>query len=267
MSDRKPLNSPTADAPQDANASTTDPALIGLKEDLQAYDNPEVFYDTTLPFTPKTRIFTALLENQPDVLRVEIEGNTLWLAIRELTMRTLWHQATKMDPTYTQEDFLKDRADGLEDPVYLKIEEDMFYFFVRNFPQLLLRIYQILNRLTLVYGSRTAMNPAQRQAFEADIKNEVMAQVRELRNDIKKMLQTRSSGRPRKIEIGPLPEIVKNVLDTAEQLMGERRGREAVPGLKTIADRLGTTEDALGQRLRRSGLNWTTIRLHLESLT
>lgn len=201
------------------------------------------------------------------MIYLEIDGKILHLAIRELFIKAMEDHAYMTNPDYTREIALRQRVATLEDPAYLKAEKDMLYFFVRNFPKAVVRTYDIISWMSILYGSRAELSPAERQGVEASIKRQVMLWVRLLHNDIKRMFKTRSSGRPRQVETGPVPEIVNTVVNLAKQLMGERRGRDAVPALKTIADQLGTSEDALGQRLRRKGYPWTTIRSDLENLT
>jgi hypothetical protein len=111
------------------------------------------------------------------------------------------------------------------------------------------------------------MNDVEKQEIESYVKKQIDGMTRLLKNDIKRMVGTRSTDRPRKIETTALPDIVQRVLDTADEMMGDARGKDAVPGLKTIADALDLSEDALGVQLRRAKLPWTKIRTFLENLT
>ena len=87
-----------------------------------------------------------------------------------------------------------------------------------------------------------------------------------LQNEIKRMLKTRSSGRPKKIT-EDFPAIVLRVLEEADELMGSRRGKESVPGLKEISIRLGfPTVNALGKQLVRVGYPWKYLRSYLENM-
>src|SRR5260370_23026105 len=74
-------------------------------------------------------------------------------------------------------------------------------------------------------------------------------QIAKLEKMIKEIVETRSSGRPPKIETGPLPEIVKRVLLTARRMMGHAPGKHAVPPLKGDANNLDTNAPALRMAL------------------
>jgi len=243
-----------------------------LWEDLQAYDNPEVFYDSNLPQLYLLNIIEkAFLPDRLPILKIEVDGKNLNRGLFEGTFRFMGFTQQARDELmeqYEEQDWQHVKLAIMEDPDFVKMQSDIYWFFVRNFPKLTVHLYNIAALMSVLSGLSQIFDEQQmRDEKEQTLRKLLRVSLTELERDIKKMLRTRSSGRPTKIERGPLPEIVQQVLDIAQAGMGDKRGKDAVPGLKGIANVLDISEDALGQRLRRAGFSWTIIRSHLEKLT
>jgi hypothetical protein len=103
---------------QDPDMSEEDrAALTALQQDLSVYDNPAVFYDPDLDLLARFRIHSTHLTDKPDTVRVEIEGDNLFLAVREAAltyMRESVYEGKNEDP-YTDENWEQTRAATLAD--------------------------------------------------------------------------------------------------------------------------------------------------------
>lgn len=249
-----------------------DAAAAALWEDLKAYDNPEVFYDSGLPQLYLLNIIEqAFLPDRLSILKIEVDGKNLNRALHEAIFRFIGftEQARQeLIKEYETQDWQHVKLAIMQDPDFVNMQSDIYWFFVRNFPKLSVHLYNMAALMSVLSGLSQIFDEKQmRDEKERTLRTLLRASLRELEREIKKMLGTRSSGRPTKIERGPVPEIVQQVLDIAQAVMGDKRGKDAVPGLKGIASVLKTSEEALGQRLRRAGFPWISIRTHLEKLT
>jgi hypothetical protein len=265
-------NDPLGLSEDEPQGEPEDATAAALWEDLKAYDNPEVFYDPNLPQVYLLNIVEqAFLPDRMPIVQIHLDGRNLNRGLHEATFRFIgWTNEAKNEliNSYKVQDWHEVKLAIMGDEDFVQLQSDMYLFFVRNFPKLTVRVYNIAVLLSVLSGLTQIFDEKQmRDEKERTLKVLLRASIREFERDIKKMLGTRSSGRPTKIERGPLPEIVQQVLDIAQAGMGDKRGKDAVPGLKGIANVLDTSEDALGQRLRRAGFPWTIIRTHLEKLT
>jgi hypothetical protein len=224
---------------------------------------PEVFSDASLPQLYKLRIVNLLLPEAP-VLRIEVDGQALINSLRESmfrVMRNVPDSEEIMREAYGAIDWDDLRADMTADKDYLESEQGMFWFFVRHFPKLMVNIYNITALMSVISAiGRLLDDPAEKELKEKAVRETLKLMLRLLGNDIKQMLETRPSGRPKKYGTGRLPEIVRRVLLTAWGMMGESRGKDAVPVLKGVALNLYLSENALRKQLVRAGHPWAGIR-------
>jgi hypothetical protein len=227
-----------------------------LSRDLQAYDNPEVFKDATLPQTYRLKIRSGHVPDVPYILKIEIDGNSLPEVIHE-TM--VW--VMKQDPSFDG-DIEALRTEIVNDDDYWNSVYSIRQFFVRHLPKLLIHAYNIAITTATFYEVGNLLD--RRAERERLIKTILKELLRTLERDVKQMLATRSSGRP-SVSEDRLPEIVKLVLRTAREIMGDAKGKDAVPVLKTIADRLDLTENALRKKLVRAHHPWAGIKHFLEN--
>ena len=252
--------------PPDLSTSDEDRALF---EDLKAYDNPQAFSDPTLPLQFQFRIVIPVLAELPEVVRVELNGEHLSLALREAFFAMFGANPTSragLLREYETDDWNEVRSKVLADDEYWKREQEMWWFFVRHFPKLALSVYEIAIQISLLAALRNEFEEPGRQVLEKSTRQIISGMVKALENDIKRLLKTRSSGRPKKPS-DAFPETVRKVIDTAWEMMGNARGKDAVPALKTIADRLNLSESALGKRLKREGFAWTVVKGNLAHQT
>jgi hypothetical protein len=246
------------------------PEHQALLEDLNAYDNPEAFDDLNLPQQYKFRIFSKLLQGRPDVLRIEVNGDIL----ANLLLESFLELSRRFNPDFEKEirefygdtDLTETRSVLLTSEEYLKVELEMVRFFLRYLPKLMLHLYGIIIEMSVLSSvKQSADEPTEKNAIEQNLKLVLASSLRRMKNDIQRMVNTRTRGRPKKFTPNELPEIVNKVIDIAQAMMGDKRGKDAVPGLKGIADKLNLTENALGKQLGRAGYSWTVIRDYLAS--
>jgi hypothetical protein len=248
----------------DDTPNTSSPEYQALLDDLKAYDNSEVFHDNSLPQLYKLRITTALLPDLPTLLNIEVDGNALVRALRE-NMFALMQRSPgsleRMQNVLGNMGWEEIRSGLIADEDYLKSEGDMFWFFVRNLPKLVVHTYNIAAFTSAVATigrlySKPEEIEVREKAFRAALKELLYL----LEKDLKQMLETRPSGRPKKYGTGTLPDIVKRVVLKALEMMGDARGKDAVPVLKAVAFNLDLTENALRKQLVRAGHPWAGIR-------
>jgi hypothetical protein len=244
------------------------PEYQAFLDDLKQYDNPEVFEDASLPQIYKFSISLFALANTPYILKVELNGDVLPSLLAEATLEMLRQdprlEEQSLEELYNAASWEELREKILADKEYLDVEIEMRRFFVRHLPKLIFQIYKIALSMSILHPIKNALaQPEDKGGFEKLLKLGLNAMLRNLEKDIKRMLDTRPRGRPKKFEKGNLPEIVIRVLDKAEEMMGEGKGIDAVPGLKQVADELGFSENALGKQLVRAGYRWTVIRDYL----
>ena len=233
-------------------------------DDLKQYDNPEVFEDPTLPQHYKLRVITKNLPEHPTILDIEVDGEALFRALRE-TMFKILQLNPNLEETIRQ--FHGDigwdeaRTKLLADEEYLESEQEMFWFFVRYLPKFMVNTYNIAAMVSAMSTlGRLLDEPEEINEREKIYRTILNDLIRGFKKDIKQMLATRSSGRPKKYGTGKMPEIVRRVVFTARGMMGEERGKDAVPVLKGIAFNLDLTENALRKQLVRAGYPWADIR-------
>lgn len=274
MSNHPPENDPLGlftDDQLEIAPEPLSPEHLALLEDLKAYDNPAAYSDTENPHLYKLRILSKAFEDLPVILKVELSGADFFAVLRECLFSMIRRDPNveaSMLADYQTEDWEEVREKVIIDPEYVIAEQECYWFFVRHLPTLMLSVYETFLNMTLMSVFKTSVFSAtEKRELEPLIKKAIETGTKRLRDDMKKVVGTRSSGRPTRIETGPLPEIVQRVLDIAEAVMGDKRGKDAVPGLKGIANILDLSEDALGHQLRRAGFPWTMIRTHLESQT
>jgi hypothetical protein len=231
-------------------------------DDLNQYSNPEVFKDASLPQIYKLQIINQSLPDIPAILDIEVNGEALPTILLEYVALMV-----KNNKDNAAKDLSEVRAELLADEEYLEAEQEMRRFFVRHLPKLIVRIYDI-SLLMAIFASakQSASQSSMRNEFEQMIKQMLNAHTQILKREIKRMVGIRSRGRPKRLETDDLPEIINRVIDIACEIMGDARGKDAVPGLKSIAAKLGLTENALGKQLIRAGFSWTTIRDYIADL-
>lgn len=275
MSDDSPQNDLLRlfedDEPQDIEPEPLSQEHLALLEDLKAYDNPAAYSDPDHPHLYKLRIVSVALEHLPTILNVDVNGVNLFPVLRECLFGLIAHAPNaqaEMISDYEAKDWEDARAKIIADPEYRIAEQESYWFFVRNFPRLMVKVYELFLTMTVMSVFKTSTFSAEQQLeMEPTIKRFLEIGTKELRDEIKRMLRTRTSGRPKKVDSEQFPEIVEHVLNVAHELMGSARGKDAVPGLKEISLRLGfPTVNALGKQLVRAGYPWKYIRNHLENL-
>ena len=176
-------------------ALATDP----FYQELAAlYDNPEVFFDPSVPLLPRFRIVNYLVPNKPTVINTEITDNLLF-ALREATFSML-RDATGFEEAmlehYGTSNWDETRAKILDEKDYAEGERELYWFFVRHFPKLVAHVYNIAVRTAVVHTLRRSSQETaeERRKVEKGIKEGLAILLAELRKDIQKMLGTRSRG-------------------------------------------------------------------------
>lgn len=252
--------------------NTPSPEYLALLEDLKLYDNPEVFEDVSLPQLYKLRIVNLILPELPTILRTEVDGVVLISALRETIFAILQRTPNIQEimQEYGDKDWNESRARLIIDAEYLESERMMFWFFVRYFPKLMVHIYNIGAVVSAVSAlGQLSTLPSEIEQKETAYRAVLKNLLRGLEKDIKQWLATRSKGRPSKTKsrVDGAPELARQVWKIACEMMGERRGVEAVPALKEIALKLNTSAGALGRRLTRYGWPWTEMKGYLANRT
>src|SRR5258707_682988 len=250
---------------------TRSPDELALLEDLKAYDNPEIFWDASLPQIYKLRIYSPHLPGNRTVIAAEIDGDILRDALSEVIFG-LMSRAPGLPKTlerHGNKDIGEFRRDAMQEPDYPEMKQAQWKFFLRHFPKLFLSLYEIaVMSSVMATGLSFWRREPDEQLSEMEnlTRSTLEGQIAKLEKMIKEIVETRSSGRPPKIETEPLPEIVKRVLLTARGMMCHARGKDAVPALKGVANNLDTNAPALGMALSRCGHPWTRIKTFLEDL-
>jgi len=178
---------PEDEANQAANRapSLDDPALL---EDLNRYDNPEVFGNPALPQYYRFQI--PPFPERP-ILVVEVNGEELPDVLRE----RFFHLASP-DPNQELPEgwnsWEEARADLLSNKPFLEFEQRMLLLLVRHLPQLTMSFYRMLETMSIL-GALSDRHD------EPNKKNEVLKPtlrlfLRLLEQDMKQMLGTRRRG-------------------------------------------------------------------------
>jgi hypothetical protein len=178
--------------------SKDDPYLT-LLDDLQAYDNPEAFTDTgsdgvyrlSLPFPDSLDEGLDL----PVVAALEIQGDKLMIALREYLFWTFTKAPVDFEKAgvKTIQEF---KELLLADPVFGQAEKAYFWFFVRHFPELVNKLMITLGVLAIdslaTHGG--FISEEQRKKEEVKLRATVEVAVKGYRNDLKRILRTRTRG-------------------------------------------------------------------------
>jgi hypothetical protein len=211
---RSPEQSKNAEE-QQAPLTPEEQALV---DDLNVYHNPEVFEDASLPQIYKLYIHTTHLPDVPFILDIEVNGTALPDLLRE-TMIVLM----KRQPGFGDEEAKQMRAETKADQEYLDFELEMRRFYVRHFPKLMTHIAEIATTMSVVFATgKLLLGPGNvREKMSRTLLKELL---QAFEKDVKKMLETRSSGRPKKIDSESSPKIVNDVLDIAREIMGDKSG-------------------------------------------
>ena len=244
-----------------------------LWEDLKAaYTNPEIYYNPNEPQIFIMPIRSLFLSGNPTLIYAEINGAVFPTHFVEL-MKDLITRSPHLDDELRQYgETLEQHLDAfMSDPNLSEFRDEMWRFFLRHFPKFMMSAFGIaalsaMMRTALMMWRRepdSQLNEMEKIASET-LKTHMAA----FEKLTKQVVETRSTtGRPKNVYgTGELPEIVRTVVQTAIDIMGDARGKEVVPGLKAVAMRLGTNEGALSRRLRLAGHPWTGIRTWLENL-
>jgi hypothetical protein len=173
-------------------------ADVALWEDLhRLYDNPASFYDADLPLIHNLRIINESDEQRRPVVKVEIDGLNLADHLRSYLLN---HLRRFSEDELIRHFDAKDWADAcnqlLKDPDYQDSEFEMYYFFARHFPALLLRAYNLLLLMTVFSAIRRAQDEREKRQIEPEMKETLASQVREIEKEIYAMLEATSKGRP-----------------------------------------------------------------------
>lgn len=257
MSDIPPENDPLGLFGAETDQPATEPE-DPLWQDLKLYDNPEAFSDVSLPQKYRFGIRSLQALQDPSILNIEVDGDMLPTVVFE---SLVW--LTKRDPAFDGDDATL-RSTMIADDEYWALELGVRRFFLRHLPKILIHGYNIAINAALL--SEVGHYTARRAEREELVKTILADLLSTLEKDIKQMLATRSIGRP-KVAEDRMPKIVERVLNIVREIMQEKRGKEAVPVLKTVADKLDLSETALRKRLVRAGHPWDGIKRYFENLS
>jgi hypothetical protein len=199
MPDNFPQDDPVLapDSPPNTDAVPNPSPDPFFRELAALYDNPEVFFDTSLPLLPRFRVVSPHLANTPTVLTLEISDDLL-LALREVLFDMARSTVPDFDKQMMVEYEAKDWDEALSkiraDEEYLQTEREMYWFFIRYFPKLFLRIYDIAARTAVFHAVRYLSDPVEKSTAEDSLKKALNHMLRDLRTDIYRMLGTRKRG-------------------------------------------------------------------------
>jgi hypothetical protein len=253
-----------------SSASPADDYASFLSDLKTAYDNADVYGDPNQPNILRLQIRDSL----STIIRVEIDADKLTDAIIERMVKAFSVSPDRAEILEQHgADNVKEFRRAYEEANPLRAEQwkiDHQRFFLRHFPRILQMAYEI-SITSSIMGTGLArwrqdpdsglneMEEVARAALEKHITD--------LEKLIKAIVETRTSGRPKKIEMRSMPEIVDRAYMTARRMMGGKTGEDAIPGLKQVAEALNISEAALGQQLRRAGHSWTKLKKALAKPT
>ena len=236
------------------------------------YDNPEIYGDPTVPQILKLHIFQQLLPTKPTIISVELNADDLPDALVE-GMFSLMSYEPELPARLARagaQDFAQFRREfeSEEPEKFAELRQGQSRFFIRHFPRLMLSLYGIgvvSSHLASVLSMWREEPDAELNNVEALARDTLEKQIKQFEKIIKEIVGTRSSGRPRKIADSSFPAVVNQVIEIAQEMMGDDTGEDAVPGLKEIAAKLekDLSEGALGKRLKRAGFSWTVVKSYL----
>ena len=119
------------------------PEEQALRADILQYDNPEAFYDSTIPPLYKLSIVSYLLPDNPSVIRAEIDGNLLPSALIEQFFWTMSQDPREFSPSEGVRNFAEFRLKVESEPDFESIVDSAWQFFIRYFPKLLVSTFSI----------------------------------------------------------------------------------------------------------------------------
>jgi hypothetical protein len=228
-----------------------------VQADLLKYDNPEALFAGG-PQTYRLRIVNPLLADSPTVVSAQIDKINLNDIFIECIVDSAWRQSQLEGKNESKEDIW---TELMADESGFPLLNDMNAFFVRAFPHLLVKIFNI----ALTASATAIIRNLEEDADEREKGTRAILQLllADIENFLKARMKTRSKGRPLEFSEG----LAGNVWKVALEMMGSERGKSAVPALKSVADRLGLTTNCLSKRLKVLGRGWQeVIKPELESL-
>ncbi len=251
---------------------TRSPEEQAFWEDLKnAYTNPDIFHDPTQRQVFILPIRSLFLSDNPMLIYSEINGEVFPAHFVEMVKNLTLQNPHLDDELRKYGETLEQYLDGLvNDPEMAEFIDGTWKFLLRHFPRFLMSAFYIAALSAVTHNTlvKWRQQPdSQLNKMEKTASDILKTQLAAFEKMVKQLVETRSAvGRPKIVYgEGELPEIVRNVLKAAYELMGEARGKDAAPGLKAVAIKLGTNEGALSRRLRLAGHPWTGIRTWLEN--
>lgn len=239
---------------------------LAFLRDIEAYENSELLKDL-LPKAYKLLLPSPRDPDVPNILSIEIDGATLPVFLHK-AMSDFGHVA---EPNFF--DSLQEALKPSDEAAlklwlasgqnYLDLDFQMRRFLLRNLPNLMNRLLNIVTLMSVVFAIGQLFEAKERTVREKLYREVLTKLMGELEREIKVMLATRSSGRPPVLKEPGAPAIVWRVIKAAQDLMDKQK---SVLGLKAVALVLKTSENTLAKKLSRTGHSWTSIRLRLRAL-
>ena len=227
-------------------------------------------HDPDLPQIYVLKLFSQRLPGKITLIEVRIDTEVLSKSLREDALFIIrggpeHHTEKDMIEACGVETWAQVREQVLADASFENAAEGMKQFLLQHFPKLLRKTYDVTSLAAVVslLEDLVFTKAADRDEREQLVKRVLKAAVKELQGEIKQMLKTRPVGRPSRIVTEDVPPIVRTVMRIARQMMGNDISASALPSLKSIADKLDLTENALGKQLRTAGYSWTTLKRDL----
>ncbi len=254
---------------------TRSPEEIAFFEDLKAaYDNPDIYGVPGVPQLFVVRIISYLLPGNPTLISAVVDGDTMPDNLVEVVFLLM-----SQDPNFPETlkkhgnaDFAEFIKEAKAEPNFPEWRNALWKFYLRHFPKFLASASHIavMSSLTAALLATAREEPDDDLSkMETQVREGLEKEIRSLARTIKQLVGTRSSGRPKKIvSTRGLPKIVNQVIGSAGSMMGDRRGEDAVPGLKEIAVALNfPSSEALGKQLKRANYPWLlSIKPYLAAL-
>lgn len=198
------------------------PEEQALVDELKAlYDNPEVFFDVENADRrdfAQFRIISPRILGQPSILYVQIDTNNVSLVLREAILG-MFDSDTRglLQQDYGTSSWDETRQAILSDPEYGKTEGRTFWFFVRHFPGLTIKLYGIAMQMALLASIGNLFDDDPKGREEA-VRGNLKLMLRDLEKEIKRMLGTRKRGGSRsKLDANRL-QVIHVHYDTVHQL-------------------------------------------------
>jgi hypothetical protein len=222
--------------------------LAALLKDLNAYANPRSFYDPDLPLLHNLRVIRA---NDPDkriVIDVDIHGLPLTRQIRTHFLDYLRRQnESELLSHFGTQDWDDACKQLLADADYQDSEFEMYYFFARHFPKLLIRVYNLLLMMSAISAYRDVQNEREKRQSDPHVKEIIAPMMREMEKELYEMLEATSKGRP--------PGSTKSPEEKARQAAEfEKQIEDAIRRLRSASGTL-PTKTAVAKELGIGGLS------------